>query len=52
MTVEEIDQVVAEFLEGEIVDLASDWLGNTVRSSKKKKLNSLLICFLGRSKTF
>ncbi|KAG6813626.1 hypothetical protein H0H92_009243 [Tricholoma furcatifolium] len=30
MTVEEIDQVVADFIEGEIVDLASDWLGNTV----------------------
>jgi protein JSN1 len=31
MTVEEIDQVAADFLDGEIVDLASDWLGNTVR---------------------
>ncbi|CAK5277479.1 unnamed protein product [Mycena citricolor] len=30
MTVEEIDQVATDFLEGEIVDLASDWLGNTV----------------------
>ncbi|KAG6832415.1 hypothetical protein H0H87_001575 [Tephrocybe sp. NHM501043] len=30
MTVEEVDQVVADFLDGEIVDLASDWLGNTV----------------------
>lgn len=30
MTVEEIDQVASDFLEGEIVDLASDWLGNTV----------------------
>ena len=30
MTVEEIDQVAADFLDGEIVDLASDWLGNTV----------------------
>jgi protein JSN1 len=29
MTVEEIDQVAADFLDGEIVDLASDWLGNT-----------------------
>ncbi|KAJ7219101.1 hypothetical protein GGX14DRAFT_434627 [Mycena pura] len=30
MTLEEIDQVATDFLEGEIVDLASDWLGNTV----------------------
>jgi len=30
MTVEETDQVAADFLDGEIVDLASDWLGNTV----------------------
>ncbi|QRV86681.1 RNA recognition motif protein [Ceratobasidium sp. AG-Ba] len=28
--VEEIDAVAADFLDGEIVDLASDWLGNTV----------------------
>ena len=27
---EEIDQVAGDFLDGEIVDLASDWLGNTV----------------------
>jgi hypothetical protein len=32
MTVEEVDQVAADFLDGEIVDLASDWLGNTVRT--------------------
>ena len=32
MTVDEIDQVAADFLDGEIVDLASDWLGNTVRT--------------------
>ncbi|TFK55233.1 hypothetical protein OE88DRAFT_1018510 [Heliocybe sulcata] len=30
ISVEEIDQVAADFLDGEIVDLASDWLGNTV----------------------
>ena len=30
MTVEEIDQVATDFMDGEIVDLASDWLGNTV----------------------
>lgn len=29
-TVEEIDGVATDFLDGEIVDLASDWLGNTV----------------------
>lgn len=33
MTVDEIDQVAADFLDGEIVDLASDWLGNTVSIS-------------------
>jgi hypothetical protein len=33
MTVEEVDQVAADFLDGEIVDLASDWLGNTVRTA-------------------
>lgn len=27
---EEIDQVAHDFLDGEIIDLASDWLGNTV----------------------
>ena len=31
MSVEEIDQVAADFMDSEIVDLASDWLGNTVR---------------------
>ncbi|TFK26389.1 pumilio/RRM domain-containing protein [Coprinopsis marcescibilis] len=30
MSTEEVDQVAADFLDGEIVDLASDWLGNTV----------------------
>ncbi|KAF5387114.1 hypothetical protein D9615_001864 [Tricholomella constricta] len=30
MTVDEVDQVAADFLDGEIVDLAADWLGNTV----------------------
>lgn len=34
MSVEEIDQVVTDFLEGEIVDLASDWLGNTVSTTR------------------
>ena len=31
-TIEEIDDVASDFLDGEIVDLASDWLGNTVSS--------------------
>jgi hypothetical protein len=30
ISTEEIDNVAADFLDGEIVDLASDWLGNTV----------------------
>ena len=30
ITTEEIDNVAADFLDGESVDLASDWLGNTV----------------------
>ena len=30
ITTDEIDNVAADFLDGEIVDLASDWLGNTV----------------------
>ncbi|KIL69515.1 hypothetical protein M378DRAFT_7372 [Amanita muscaria Koide BX008] len=30
MSVDEIDQVASDFMDGEIVDLASDWLGNTV----------------------
>lgn len=30
MTGEEVDEVAKDFVDGEIVDLASDWLGNTV----------------------
>ncbi|KIY51058.1 hypothetical protein FISHEDRAFT_37966 [Fistulina hepatica ATCC 64428] len=30
MSLEDIDTVTNEFIDGEIVDLASDWLGNTV----------------------
>jgi protein JSN1 len=30
MTAEEVDQVAGDFMDSEIVDLASDWLGNTV----------------------
>lgn len=33
MSLEEIDNTASEFLDGEIVDLASDWLGNTVSHS-------------------
>ncbi len=32
MSTEEIDQVASDFMDAEIVDLAADWLGNTVRS--------------------
>ena len=38
MTTEEVDQVAADFMDGEIVDLASDWLGNTVRSPGHHRL--------------
>ena len=41
MTVEEVDQVAADFLDGEIVDLASDWLGNTVRVSETRSQHTL-----------
>ena len=34
ISIEEIDNVAADFLDGEIVDLASDWLGNTVSPSQ------------------
>lgn len=33
MNGEEIDQIAADFMDSEIVDLASDWLGNTVSST-------------------
>jgi len=32
MSTEEIDQVASDFMDAEIVDLAADWLGNTVSS--------------------
>jgi hypothetical protein len=35
MTVEDIDGVAGDFMDGEIVDLASDWLGNTVSSEPR-----------------
>ncbi|KAL0947115.1 hypothetical protein HGRIS_013250 [Hohenbuehelia grisea] len=40
MTVEDIDQVAGDFLDGEIVDLASDWLGNTVVQKLFEKCSS------------
>lgn len=44
-TVEEIDEVAKDFLDGEIVDLASDWLGNTVGGSVSRlALSSALQC--------
>jgi protein JSN1 len=43
MTTEEVDQVANDFLDGEIVDLASDWLGNTVRTAFYLALSSFHI---------
>ncbi|KAF8964657.1 hypothetical protein BDZ97DRAFT_1814932 [Flammula alnicola] len=40
MAVEEIDQVAADFMDSEIVDLASDWLGNTVVQKLFEKCSS------------
>ena len=39
ISIEEIDNVAADFLDGEIVDLASDWLGNTVSSLETYRLH-------------
>lgn len=45
MTLEDIDQTANEFLDSEIVDLASDWLGNTVRSLTRSRLGpNLDVC--------
>jgi protein JSN1 len=51
ITVEEIDNVAADFLDGEIVDLASDWLGNTVRSLRSSLCggNAYRSYYTGRS---
>ena len=38
ISIEEIDNVAADFLDGEIVDLASDWLGNTVSPTQPDRL--------------
>ena len=51
MTTEEVDQVAADFLDGEIVDLASDWLGNTVSRVILDSESLLSFMFTGRSKT-
>ena len=37
---EEIDVIASDFLDGEIVDLASDWLGNTVVQKLFEKCSS------------
>jgi hypothetical protein len=52
MTVDEIDQVAADFLDGEIVDLASDWLGNTVSAIGSESGCTNLNPTLGCSETF
>lgn len=53
MGVDEIDQVAEDFMDGEIVDLASDWLGNTVSGDCIVYLTSLLIAyFIGCAKAF
>jgi hypothetical protein len=39
---EEIEQVAADFLDGEIVDLASDWLGNTVCFLESHPINMVV----------
>jgi len=54
MTVEEIDLVAADFLDGEIVDLASDWLGNTVSFVCCLRVECRLkfASFQGRAKAF
>ena len=43
MTVEEIDAVAGDFMDGEIVDLASDWLGNTVGSYQERSVCSEIL---------
>ena len=43
MSIEEVDQVAADFLDGEIVDLASDWLGNTVSLTELPSIGQWLI---------
>lgn len=50
LAADEIDQVATDFLDGEIVDLASDWLGNTVITLRHFTSHLLYTCFLGRAK--
>ena len=53
MGVDEIDQVAADFMDGEIVDLASDWLGNTVSPIYSRAAWLLtMFSFVGCSKAF
>jgi protein JSN1 len=52
MTVEDVDQVSGDFLDGEIVDLASDWLGNTVSPLCQDAIPTLISrVLLGCTKT-
>ena len=46
---EEIEQVAADFLDGEIVDLASDWLGNTVSNRHLPRTTLRLSSFVRSS---
>lgn len=52
MTVEDIDQVAGDFMDGEIVDLASDWLGNTVGDLFLSGVSPPDKLSVGRSKAF
>lgn len=53
MNVDEIDQIAADFMDSEIVDLASDWLGNTVRGRALYVVcfhaNGIYLCRLSRN---
>lgn len=46
ITTEEVDNVAADFLDSEIVDLASDWLGNTVSGNFTLQGTLMLIFFI------
>lgn len=50
ITTEEIDNIAGDFLDGEIVDLASDWLGNTVSAGCLRLLRHLIGTCSGRAK--
>jgi hypothetical protein len=53
MNVDEIDQIAADFMDSEIVDLASDWLGNTVGGVAlyvvRFHANSFYLCRLSKN---